>query len=169
MPKAKRKPSASTDPKLLRMTREQARSSALRLWSISLFIAGFTIAAIAVLNRMSFPRQFSTQTALTTAFLLLVFSAPIGAMARMQTYKRHWVGQAVTPAGYLAGTRVYLTTILVAILLAGVLLALAPINTLIIVVFALASLGSFAIAYPQGEPMTTRIPDLEYSRTRRKR
>ncbi|WP_428389066.1 hypothetical protein [Mucisphaera sp.] len=156
--------------KAVQPSKEQAQAQARQAWTYSLILAcavALAVTAAAYLGYQPFAVAFPTTI---PAFIILFLAAPLAAIARMQTYKRHWVGQAVTPTGYLLGTRIYLTTLLVATFLSGLLLSLSPTPTLIGTVFYdLLAIGCVAIAYPHGEPMNTRLPDLGVERGKRLR
>ncbi len=72
------------------------------IWAAMLM--GMLVLAVVLTQSFSHPPTpaAATRFAWTSAGLLLV-TTPAGYFIRMQTYKRHWQGEIITPRGYRTG------------------------------------------------------------------
>lgn len=89
----------------------------------------------------------------------LIGAIVLGYFVRNQSYKQHWVGHAVTPAGFFQGNLVLLGLLemasflsLVFVMLSGVLFP--------VVLPAVASLAVQCANFPSGGPMQASLPDM---------
>ena len=103
------------------------------------------------------PFRVAAGGALATALrflpiVALALALPIAYFARLQAYKRGWVGHVVTPAGYAAGNLILMRT-LAAIAIGSLLLSLTPQAADTGFIAALAAAVALVINFPNGRPM----------------
>ncbi len=89
----------------------------------------------------------------------LVVAVPVAMFVRSQTYKKNWVGNRVTPQGYLRGNLILWAACEGASLLSLIVTMLAGTLMPFIIPSAFA-LAVLVVNYPSGGPMKAAEPDL---------
>lgn len=142
------------------MTPEQALMVLRFLW-VALLGGMLAFAGVTIFFAM---QNASPNTALAPTFFYvalgaLVVAVPAGLFARLQTYKKHWRGDTITPAGYFSGNLVLFGVLegVAALALAGVLACGIHAGLLAV---AGGALAVYLFNFPNGEPMRPHGPRL---------
>ncbi|QDU71932.1 hypothetical protein [Mucisphaera calidilacus] len=148
-------------------SKHEARASARKFWFFCVVLAVSAVWGFAWADQLLWSGDRTNRFLVVASFGLVALSAPVGALVRMQVFKRHWVGQAVTPMGFVRGTRVFLLVELTGIVAAGGLMLFARPPVSVFWGYGLVALLVLAVGYPRGIPMNTRLPEFSISHSKR--
>lgn len=107
------------------------------------------------------PSNRGLRDSVTTLFwldvALLAAAVFAGGFTRKQVYKRHWLGDAIMPRGYVIGNIVLLSMLVLASLV-GLLLVMLHGRLMPMVVVPLVAMGFQILNFPTGTPMRPSCP-----------
>lgn len=148
-------------------SKREARNSAIRFWVICQVLLFVVTAVFAVVTGLVWAEPVFDALLVIVSFAVMFASAPLSVLVRMQVYKRHWVGQAVTPIGYVRGARAFLVTLMAGLLVSGVILFVASVPLYVFGLYYVAAMVTLWFGYPHGMPMNTRLPAMSISYSKR--